>query len=116
MGDLSKGGSSSLMRRASSDTRWRSSDAMAVVLRSSLATPDNTDQLCAMASIRHSSFAADPSGVPSSNHARLYQSPSQACASSAAESVAASLTQRLYQSPSQACASSAAESVAASLT
>ena len=37
-----------------------------------------TDQLCAIESMRHSVFCAEPSGVPSSKYARRYHSPSHA--------------------------------------
>src|SRR5215471_10117555 len=40
--------------------------------------PEMTAQVWAMESIRHSSFCAEPSGVPSSKYARRYQSPSHA--------------------------------------
>src|SRR3546814_5011629 len=48
----------------------------------------------------HSSLAVEPSGAPLSNHARRYQAPSQASASSASRSRAARSTQRLANSKS----------------
>jgi hypothetical protein len=57
---------------------------MACRCRSGDPAPEITLQLCAIASMRHSSFAAEPSGVPSSKKARRYHSPSHACASTAA--------------------------------
>ncbi len=44
-------------------------------------SPESTAHDCAIESMRHSSLWAEPSGVPSSNHARTYQSPSQAWSS-----------------------------------
>ncbi len=61
----------------------RSTAAIARLARSGLATPDMTAQDWAIESIRHSSLAAEPIGVPSSNQARRYQPPSQASRSSA---------------------------------
>ena len=59
--------------------------------RAGSATPDITAHACGIASIWHSSFCADPSGVPSSKYARRYQAPSQAFASSAARKSLGSL-------------------------
>src|SRR5665213_149309 len=59
-------------------TRFLYADSIAVGTRLSFPPHDNTDQLCAIESILHSSSLLDPSGVPSSNQARLYHSPSQA--------------------------------------
>src|SRR5690554_3370906 len=73
-----KGGSSNWIIFISFLTRCLSKDAMAVSLLSSGAAEDRTDQLCEIASILHSVFSFDPKGVPSSNQARLYHSPSQA--------------------------------------
>ncbi len=53
-----------------------------------------------MESIWHSSFCAEPSGVPSSKNARLYHSPSQACDSREAFSEAARLRQLAARSTS----------------
>jgi hypothetical protein len=51
-----------------------------------LAAPDRTLHDWAIESIRHSTFVAEPSGVPSSKKARRYQSPSQPWRSSARRS------------------------------
>ena len=66
-------------------------DAIAVRARSAGAAPDNTAQLCAIESILHSVFAAEPSGVPSSKYPRRYQSPSQLVASTRSPRTVASL-------------------------
>ena len=74
-------------QRRLASQQMRSSDSMARAARAGLAAPEITLQDCAMASMRHSSLPAEPSGVPSSKKPRRYQSPSQACCSSAARSV-----------------------------
>ena len=66
---------------SSLSTRCLSSACMAFAHRPGLAAPDNTDQLCAIASIRQSCEVFDPRGVPSSKYPRRYHSPSQAWAS-----------------------------------
>ena len=53
-----------------------------------------TAQDCAIESMRHSSLAAEPSGVPSSKNARRYQSPSQPSRSSATFSASTCSRQR----------------------
>ena len=59
-------------------------DCIAARARAGSPAPDNTAQLCAMASIRHSSSDAVPSGEPSSKYARRYHAPSHAVRSTAA--------------------------------
>ena len=56
---------------------------MARPARPRSAAPEIAAQDCEIESIRHSSSVAEPSGVPSSNQARRYHSPSQASLSSA---------------------------------
>jgi len=51
---------------------------------SGAAAPERTAQDCAIESMRHSSFAAEPNGSPSSKKARRYQSPSHPSRSSEA--------------------------------
>ena len=74
----SNGGVNSNARPSSPRISSRSTAAIARRARSGSAAPDMTAQDWAIESIRHSSLAAEPSGVPSSNHARRYQPPSQA--------------------------------------
>ena len=57
---------------------------MACAWRSGRPAPEITLQLWAMASMRHSSAAAVPSGEPSSKYARRYHWPSHPWVSTAA--------------------------------
>ena len=67
--------------RASRRTSRRSTLSIARRVRCGVPAPERIDQLCEIASIWHSSFVAEPSGVPSSKYARRYHSPSQPCSS-----------------------------------
>src|SRR5689334_4207396 len=73
-------------------TRCLYAASMAICERSTLFRLDNTDQLCEIESIRHSSFSEEPRGVPSSNQARRYHSPSHAFLSMLSFSLAAACT------------------------
>ena len=66
-----------------------------------------------MESIRHSSFVADPSGVPSSKNARRYQSPSQASLSSDACSALACARHVAARAVSPRASASGAKSLSA---
>ncbi len=68
-------------------TSRAASESSAFFVRSREAMPESTDQLCAIESIWHSTPLAVPSGVPSSNQARRYHSPSQAFTSMATASL-----------------------------
>ena len=81
---LSNGGANSSASLSCGRISSRSTAAIACSARADAAAPESTPQDWAMASIRHSSFAAEPSGVPSSKKPRRYQSPSQASRSSEA--------------------------------
>ena len=74
----SNGGVSSSTRPSSRRTRCVSTDSIAWRARAGSPAPEITAHDCAIASIRHSAFSRDPSGVPSSKYARRYHSPSQA--------------------------------------
>jgi hypothetical protein len=64
---LSNGGSSSLTAAlADGPDAVERIHRLLRCARSRGATPDSTDQLCAIESMRHSSPVAEPSGVPSS--------------------------------------------------
>src|SRR5688572_2282821 len=78
--EVSKGGSSNWIKPFSLLIRNEFTALMADRDRSVSPAPDNTDQLCEMASILHSILFFEPSGEPSSKKARKYHSPSQACA------------------------------------
>ncbi len=82
-GVLSNGGVKSSTSPSPRRTRYSSTAAIARRLRSLSPAPEMTAQDCAIESIRHSSLAAEPSGVPSSKKARRYQSPSQPALSTA---------------------------------
>ena len=99
-GVWSNGGEKSSIRRSSRRTRRCSTDSMAWRARSVSPAPEMTAHDWAMESIWHSSFSADPSGVPSSKKARLYHSPSHASSSSEALREAALLRHRAARSSS----------------
>ena len=86
---MSNGGANSSARPSSRRISSRSTAAIACAARSGAAAPESTAQDCAIASMRHSSLAAEPSGSPSSKKARRYQSPSHASRSSEARKPAA---------------------------
>ena len=69
------------MSRCSRSISYDSTDAIACCERAGSPRPEITDQLCAIESMRHSTFCADPSGVPSSKYARRYHAPSHAASS-----------------------------------
>ena len=73
---------------------------MARCRRAGSAAPEITPHDCAIESMRHSVFAADPSGVPSSKYALRYQSPSQASFSIATFRKSTCCRQRVARSPS----------------
>ena len=80
----SNGGVSSSTRPLSRRTSRRSTEAIAVRARVwGRRWPLSTAQACAMASMRHSAFAVEPSGVPSSKYARRYHAPSHAASAAA---------------------------------
>jgi hypothetical protein len=64
--ETSKGGVSSSNTRGPRRTRWVRTASRARSPKRVGTAPERTDHACAMASMRHSSFRADPSGVPSS--------------------------------------------------
>ena len=82
---LSNGGVSKSTSFSARRTRCSSVDSIAVARVRDRPSPAITAHDCAIASIRHSAFALDPSGVPSSKYARRYQAPSHAVLGSRGE-------------------------------
>ena len=97
------GGSSRRIRPASRSTSCASSAAIAGAAAPRAPRPDSTAHACAIRSMRHSSLACEPSGVPSSKKARRNHSPSQPAPCSASRQPCAASCQRAARASSPRC-------------